>query len=161
MSQSIRGARDALYTVCKDTIFAGQIDSAEAPVLVTYGPPGSYQPNNIVGVGMATRRPITRPTMGTGRSRNTDAEIDVYISTFVPGTEVAQQTATDACEDLIALLENHFRTSPNETLGGTCREAWVSNVDGPDPELVTNPETKAVMGRTANAVVTVTVSIRY
>jgi hypothetical protein len=160
MTQSIKGARDGLFTVCQ-ALYAAATDSNVAPVLVTYGPPGAYQANNIVAVGMATRRPITRPTMGTTRSRNTDAEIEVWISVFVPGAETAQQTATDACEDLIDLLEARFRTSPNETLGDTCREAWVSDVDGPNPAVVTNPETKAVTGRTADAIVTVTASIRY
>lgn len=160
MSQSVKGARDALYAVC-GTIYTGVTDSSGAPVLVSYGPPGSYQSNNIVAVAMVTSRPITRPTMSTSRSRNADVLFEVWISAFVPGTEVAQQTATDACEDLIALLEARFRTTPNETLGDTCREAWVSNVDGPNPSLVTNPETKAVAGRTADAVVTITASIRY
>lgn len=161
MSQSIKGTRAALYAACRDTIYAGQTDGRGAPVLVTYGRPGTYQADYIIAVGMHTRQPVTRPTMGTGRSREKLAEIDVVVSVFVPGTEVAQQTASEACDDLAELLDAYFRTSPNETLGGACLEAWVSNIDGPAPDLVTNPETKAVMGRVAESVVTVTARIRY
>lgn len=160
MTQSIKATRAALFAACQ-AIYTGVLDSSAAPVLVTYGKPGAYQSNNIVAVGMANRRPIARPTMGTGRSREATAEIEVWISVFVPGTEVAQQTASEACDDLVDLLEAYFRASPQEALSGACREAWVSNVDGPNPDVVTNPETKAVMGRVADAVVTVTASIRY
>lgn len=160
MSQSTKAVRASLYAACTNTIYAGQVDGGGAPVLVTYGPPGSYQANYIVAI-MGSRQPVTRPTMGTGRSREKMAEVDVVVSVFVPGTEVAQQTASEACDDLVDLLDSYFRTSPNETLGGACVEAWVSNVDGPTPDLVTNPETKAVMGRVAESIVTVTARIRY
>ena len=161
MTQSVKASRNALYAACQ-TIYAGQTDGNGAPVLVTFGRPGPYQANDIVAVGMATRRPITRPTAGTGRSRNTDAEIEVWFSVWVPGTaEVAQQSAVDECDDLIDLLEAYFRTSPQEALSGACRDAWVSNVDGPEAEPVKNPETKAVTGYLAAAIVTVTASIRY
>jgi hypothetical protein len=160
MTQSIKATRAALFTVCQ-SVYGSSVDSHGAPVLVTYGPPGAYQANNIVAVGMATRQPIERPTMGTLRSREATAQIEIWVSVFVPGTEVAQQTASEACDDLVTLLETYFRTSPQEALSGACREAWISNVEGPTPDTVTNPETKAVAGRVADAVITVTASIRY
>lgn len=159
MSQSIKATRDALFAAL-GTIYTGVNAPDGSPTLVSYGNPGNYKPLQIVAL-MDTRRPITRPTLGPNRSRRSEAELDVVFSVFVPGAEVAQQTATDACEDLIALLESYFRTSPNERLGGVCREAWVSNVDGPHPQLVTTAEGKAVAGRTANATVTVTAAIDY
>ena len=162
MTQSIKSARTALFTACRDTIFAGQVDGTGAPVLVTFGRPGKYQANYIVAVGMSTKRPIATPTMGTNRSREATAAIEVWFSTYVQGKpDVAQPAAMDACDDLIDLLEAHFRTSPNETLGGACRLALVTNADGPETEPLTNPETKAVTGYMAAAIVTVTASIRY
>lgn len=160
MTQSIKATRANLFAACRDTIFTAQVDGNGKPVLVCYGRPGSYQANYIVAV-MNTRQPITRPTMGTSRSREKEAQIDVVVSVYVPGTEVAQQTASEACDDLVELLDAYFRTSPNETLGGACREAWVSNIDGPVPDVATNPETKAVTGRIAESIVTVTARVRY
>ena len=162
MTQSLKATRAALFAACKDTIFAGQVDGTGKPVLVTLGKPGSYQANYIVAVAMGTRQPITRPTMGTGRSREKEVEILVTISTYVQGKpDVAQPSALDACDDLTDLLEAFFRTSPNEALGGACREAWVSNIDGPVADRIVNPETKAVTGYAAESFVSVTARIRY
>jgi hypothetical protein len=160
MTQSIKGSRAGLFTVCQ-TIYTGVTDASGAPVLVTYGPPGAFQANNIVAVGMATRQPITRPTMAPTRSRDTHADIDIVISVFAPGDETQQQVACEAADDLVTLLETYFRTAPQETLSGACREAWVSNVDGPVPALAIDPESNAVTGRVATTTVTVTAAIRY
>lgn len=159
MTQSIKGTRAALLTALQ-TIFTGQVDGRGKPVQVTLGKPGVYQADYIVAV-MNTRRPIQRPTMGTSRSRHSDAEIDVLISCYVPGAENVQSTALDACDDLTALIEAYFRTSPQETFGGACMEAWVSGVDGSNPEVVTDPKSKSVTGRLAYSTVTVTARIRY
>jgi len=159
VSQSLKATRAGLLAACR-TIYAASVDSSGAPVAVTDGPPGSLQPQIIVAVGMATRQPITRPTMGTGRSRDTEAQIDVIVSVFVPGAEVAQTTANDACDDLTDLLQAYFRVSGNESLGGGCRDAWVSNIEGPRPDVIPN-ESGGVAGRVAESVVTVTARIRY
>lgn len=160
MPQSLRGVKDALFDACT-TLYAASVDANGAPALVTFGPPGSNQPNAIVAVAMATRQPITRPTIGPNRSREKTAEIDVVFSIYVPGGETRQQVADDACNDLTDLLESYFRTSPNETLSGTCREAWVSSITGPDPTVATNPATGVVTGRISEATATITAAIRY
>lgn len=159
MSQSVAGARNALFASLPG-IFAGVQDGRGAPVLVSYGKPGSYQSDYIVAL-MNTRRPITRPTMGTARTRHTDAEFDLIVSCYVPGAEVVQQIATDAHDSLVDLLEAYFRVNPNEKLGGACMEAWVSNVDGPVPDTTADPGSKAITGRVAYSTVTVTARIRY
>lgn len=160
MTQSVKASRAGLFTVCK-TIFASSVDAYGAPVLVTYGPPGVNQPNNIVAVGMATRQPITRPTMGTNRSRDTHADIDIVISAYAPGDESVQQAACESCDDMAAQIEAYFRVQGNETLGGGCRDAWVSNIDGPTPAVAVHPESNAITGRVAQSTVTVTAAIRY
>ena len=160
MPQSIKGSIANLFTACK-TLYASTVDASGAPVLVTYGPPGTYQPENIVAVAMAVRQPIMRPTLGTARSREKDAEIDIAVSVFVPGPQAAQQTADEALIDLTDMLESYFRTAPNETLSGACREAWVSNIVGPTPTEAVDPQSGTVAGRIADATVTVTARIRY
>lgn len=158
MTESIKAARNALYAAM-ETLYDGQVDTQGKPVLVAFGRPGTYQPDYIVAL-MGTNRPIERPTLGTRRTRRTAAEVYIVVSTYVPGAEVAQQVATDACDDLVELLEEYLRTGPNEELGGACREAWVSQVDGPTPDVVKS-KSGGVAGRVAEAVVTVTLSIDY
>ena len=103
--------------------------------------------------------------MGPARSREITAEVDLIISVFVGGGEEAQPIATAAALGLQSQLETYFRTSPNETLSGACREAWVSNA-----HLALNvayganedPEVRPVaIGRTADITVTITAAIRY
>lgn len=158
MTQSIKGARSALFEACRD-IYVTRADSVGMKVLVCYGLPGAYQPQNIVAV-LETRQPITRPTMGTNRSRNKTVEIDVTVSVFRAGDEKQQQLAAEDVDDLVDLLESYFRTSPNERLGGACYDAFVSNIAGPTFFASVQPESKAVVGYTAEAVVTVTLSVR-
>jgi hypothetical protein len=159
MTQSAKASVAGLYTICQ-SIYAGQSGLDGSPVLVVYGPPGSNQPEAIVGVGMSTRQPITRPTMGTNRSRETLAEIDVVISVWQSGAELVQQYASEKCFDLVDLLQSYFRTVGQETLSGGCMDAWVSNVDGPNP-TVTYDAGGNPAGRSADATVTVTARIRY
>lgn len=159
MTQSAKAARDALYVVCQ-SLYAAVTDSSGAPTLVAYGKPGSYQPQNIVAVTDTRRPTIERPTMGPARSRRARVEIDVIISIFVPGTEVAQQVASDQCDDMATQLETYFRTSPNETLGGSCFNTYVSAIDGPRPDVALT-ESGSVSGRIAESTVTVTAQIDY
>lgn len=157
-TQSAPAARAALYTALQG-IYAASVDSGGSPVLVSYGKPGTYQPDYIVAI-IDTRRGVGRPTNGPRRSRRSPVEIDVVFSLFVPGAEVAQQTVSDACDGLISMLENYFRTAPNEALGGACWDAFVSNVDGPKPEVIAS-KSGGVSGRNAEATVTVSLNIDY
>lgn len=165
MVQSIQGTLTALHAVCRDTIFANQTGADGAKVLVSMGDPGQYQAATIVAVGVDIRLPITRPTAGTGRSREQAAEIDVVISVYVPGGEEAQATANNAALTLQGLLETHFRTKPNEELGGACREAFPSNahlVPSVAFQTFDDPQVAPVVtGRIAENTVTVTAHIRY
>jgi hypothetical protein len=159
MGQSIQGARTALFEACRDSIYATAVDSVDAPVLTVYGFPGTYQPQNIVAVGISTSQPVTRPTMTTNRSREKQCTVTVTISVFRAGDESAQESAADDCDDLVVLLETYFQTSPNERLSGSCRDSWVSSIDG--PTLAPSYAEKRVIGYTATAVATVTIIVRY
>lgn len=161
MAQSVKGTIDALYSTAKSTIFNGQTGVDGSPVLVSLGPPSTYQPQVIVAVATDVRQPKDRPTMGPGRSRETRAEIDVVVSVYVPGGDEVQQTAIDKCIDMCDLLEAYTRTAGNETLGGVCRDHFVSNITGPTPAVFVDPSNGSPMGRVAEATVTVTAFIRY
>jgi hypothetical protein len=164
MAQSVAGTIVALTDACV-SIYADVVGPDEQAVLVSPGAPGQYQPAAIVAVGWEVRTPITRPTMGAGRSRDTQAEIDVLMSVWVPGDETAQPVANTAVYALLALLETYLRTSPNEVLGGACRDSYVSNaVLQPDItyEATDDPSDEPVpTGRVASLTVTVTTIIRY
>lgn len=159
MAQSIKASVAALYAACQ-TLYAAQTGPDGSPVLVTYGPPGSYQPEAIVAVAMAVREPITQPTASTNRSREKAAEIDVIISVEVHGGDAVAQIAAEKAYDLSELLESYFRTGPNETLGGACRNSFVSRIDFPNLSVTYDPDSGNAVGRNADLTVTVVAQIR-
>lgn len=166
MTQSIAGTVSGLFAACQ-TLYAGATSGDGAPVYVCLGHPGSYQPAEFVAVGMDVRQLITRPTMGTNRSREKTAEIDVVTSVFVPGMipddVTPSGTQADALSRACALsdsLESYFRTAGNETFSGACREAWVSNIAGPAMGEMYDKAGHPI-GRVAELTVTITAAIRY
>lgn len=159
MAQSIKSARQGLLAACQ-SVYASATGLDGAPVLVTLGPPGVNAPSAVVVVASGTRQPVDRPTMSPGRSREKAVDFEVLINVWSGGTEAVQQAVIEKVDDLSELLETYFRTSPNETLGGGCRDSWVSNIDGPNPDLTVDPASGAVSGRQAESTVTVTARIR-
>lgn len=126
MAQSVSGSWDALLAALRG-MFTGPGQ------LVCAGLPGPYQPDLIVSM-MGVRGPITQPTMGTNRSRDKRISIDVVISSYVAGGEEAQQPANQAAWAAADLIEAHFRTSPNEKLGGACYNAF-AEVEDMEPSI--------------------------
>lgn len=153
MSQSASAVRAALLSGCQ-TLYANEVDTSGAPVLVCLGPPGSYQPDYLVLVAVDTRQPVTRLTMGV---EDREAEVDVVFSCYVPGDEGAAATAADACDKLADSLDAWLRA--NVELGGACADARMSNITGPSLEAIEHPESHAVTGRLATSVVTVTARV--
>ena len=163
MPQSIAGVLDTLYTNLT-TLFVGQTGTDGSPVLVTFGPPGQYQPSAIVSI-LDTTTQITRPTMGPNRSREMAADVTAVISVYTPGDETQQQVSTDNAFALLTVLESNLRTAPNERLGGASWDAWVSKADpvatvvyaySDDPNAPPVPT-----GRVTEITVTITTLIRY
>lgn len=154
----LAGVLDAMYASFT-TLYAASVGTDGTPVLVTFGPPGQYQPSAIVAI-MDTTTQISRPTMGTARSREMAADIAVTFSVYTPGDESAQQESTDCALNLVTVLESNLRTSPNERLGGVCRDAWISRVD-PRGSVATDPDSGAPAGRVTDVDVVVTAVIRY
>lgn len=126
--------------------------------LISYGDPGTYQPNQIVAV-MGATTVYERPTMSTARPREEVMVVEVVMSVFAPGTETQQQTATEAAYVLHDRFADYFKTKPNETLGGACREAWVSGHDLTESQAI-NPQSNAITGRIAEIRAQVTVRTR-
>jgi hypothetical protein len=163
VSQSVAATIDGLYAAVSE-LYGATVTSDGAPVLVTVGPPGQYQPFGLVAVATQSRLPVTRPTMGTGRSREITAEVDSIISIYVPGGDEAAQPAIDQATELLRMLEDYFRTAPNETLNGGCREAFVSGSSMTTSvayQTFDDPTAAPVpTGRVAEITVTVTAYIR-
>lgn len=147
MASSAPGVKSALKSVLEGLF--------PAPTLVSYGAPGQYQPDEIVGV-LNQRTAVSRPTMGTARSREEVVETDVVFSIFAPGDETQQVVATERAYAMGEALADHFRTKPNETLSGACREAWVSGHSLLEARVVSPDDNTTVLGRTAELTVTVT-----
>jgi hypothetical protein len=158
MTQSIAGVYDAMFSSFT-TLYANSIGTDGAPVLVTFGPPGQYEPSAIVAIQKAAGQ-ITRPTMGTNRSREMAADIDIWISVFTSGDETAQQVSTDCAFDLLTLLEQNLRTAPNERFGGVCRDATISGAD-PEFTVAVDPATGNPAGRVTDIHATLSALIRY
>lgn len=130
-----------------------------APVLVSYGLPGSYQPDVIVAV-MDARIAIERPVMSPGRPREEVSEIDVLLSVWRAGTESVQQAATEQAFSMLGTFADYFKTSPNEKLGvASIRESWVSGYELGEAESL-DPNSGAPTGRVAEIRAVVTVKAR-
>lgn len=156
----------ALFTTARNTIYAGEKGSDEQPVLVSCGEPGVYQAFSIVAVGSETRIPITRPTMGPNRSRETFTEVDCVISVYRAGDQDQQQPANAEAMRLLRLFEAYFRTG-DQTLGGACTDAWISNARLVPSIAWTRPQSNdpeirpVATGRVATAFLTITARVRY
>lgn len=130
-----------------------------SPVLVSYGLPGSYQPNVIVAV-MDARIGIERPVMSQARPREEISEIDVVMSVWQGGTETVQQSATEQAFTMLGQFTDYFKTSPNEKLGvASIRESWVSSYELAE-SVSYDAESGAPTGRVAEITAVVTVKAR-
>jgi hypothetical protein len=150
MAQSVTAVWTNLYAVCQSLF--------PPPVLVSFGDPGAYQPDVIVAV-MGGQIPVARPTMGTNRSREKTVTMDVIISVFVAGGDPSQTSAWTTAQAMSDLLEAYFRTSPNETLSGACREAWVTNT-APVFSNARDAATGNQTGSICDITVTITAAVR-
>jgi hypothetical protein len=96
---------------------------------------------------------------GSQRSREEEAKITCILSCYRAGdNESAQLAANQDCWAMEGLLEVYLRTRGNETLGGVCREAWVSGYEAKDYRL--ENDDGQVPGRACDITVTVTAVTR-
>lgn len=114
--------------------------AADTKVTVTYGPRPTSTTVDLICVGNV-RTTVDIATIGPGRARQENHEIDVTLSSFAPGPD-QQQAATERAYELLALIDAWLITSPNETLSipGTIQaRAWVREVrmtESDDPAVI-------------------------
>ena len=125
----------------------------------TMGPPPADSPQDLAVIE-AARAEITRPTAGGAkRSREEAAEIDLVVSCYRPGDDEEQQLAASAAAwAMVDQLEDWLRIRGTETLGGLCRDAWVSEYSDRDYRLT--DDQGYVIGRACDVTVTVTANTR-
>lgn len=166
MSQSLLGAVTGLYAAVQ-ACFASTTAPDGSPVLALFGMPDQYQPQAMVAVlGAGGQHGVTRPTMGTNRSRELQIEIEVMFSVYVPGGQEAHGTCMTAIDTMIRQFEDYLRTSPNEKLGGACYDSWVSDIGALAPTIAYDPDSVQAgqpvpTGRVVETSTLVTAKIRY
>ncbi len=123
---------------------------------VTYGDPGaSIQRPDLVILGHANVT-VERPAMGTARPREHVIQQEITFSCWRPGAEDQQQPATEAAVTFMEQLSDYLRTSPNERLGGACRDSYISTYQ---VEESTDPD-EMEQGRRCDVACTLLVLVR-
>jgi hypothetical protein len=114
----------AVYALLSGTLYEDLTDE----LLVCYGDPGNYQPDVIISLGALTTISTT-PVMTPTRVREEASELTVTWSVFRAGDETQQVVALTLAYLYRDRFADYFKTKPNETLGGTCRNAIVTGDD--------------------------------
>lgn len=138
-------------------VLTALLETPNGDLVVTYGLPGQRQPAEIVAV-LGQRTQIERPTVGTSRSREDIVATEIRVSVYLPGDESIQKTVTERAWTIVDSIAQHFRSRPNETLSGACRDAWVSSADAAE-DVVRDQD--VVEGCVCEIAVTVTSLARY
>lgn len=159
MSQRVTAARKALMALIEDAV-SDVVDPLGESVWVTIGPPTGYAPPSVVTL-MSIRQPIERHVMGTSRPRRRSVDFNVGVSISLFGDELVVEETADFHDELVDLIEDALRASPGDRLDGAAQTAWVSNIEGPNAETVADPESRQVIGRTVESVVTVSAIVDY
>ena len=133
----------------KAALVASLTDLFPDPVLVTWGRPGKFQPDDIVMV-MGQRTVTERGPSGPRRPREDVVSTDVVFSIYRPGDETQQRAASDRAYQMLETFQEWLRTRPNEELGGACREAHVAEHSLVESPIVANTKSSdLVVGYTA------------
>lgn len=116
-----KATKAALLAACQ-TLFP-------EPVLVTYGPAGTYLADDTVEL-LAVRAAEDVSTMSNLRRREETLELDGLITVYRGGGTEVQQLATERAYDLLEAIADYLQDSGVDastqiTLGGVVREARV------------------------------------
>lgn len=121
------------------------------------------KPADLAVIGDA-RTTISRPTTGGAkRSREESAEVDLIVSCYRPlsldgmDDDGVQLVASMAAWAMVDKLHDYLRKRGNETLGGVCRDAWVSDTKDSDYALT---DDGLVAGRCCDITITITAATR-
>lgn len=112
--------KEAFYLAIQDA-FAQDPDKQD--VLVTFGAPGSYAPNDLVSfLDISADQDVA--TLGTNRGRDETIELTVSISCIVPGMQDAELQAHQRAYTLLRAIESYARRQ-DPTIGGTVRQCFL------------------------------------
>lgn len=136
-------------------VAACRVVYADTSALVTYGLPGTSRPDEIVAVMGATTN-VERGAMAPARRRREEVETVVVISVSRSGNESVQQVVTERAYELLDLLVEYLRVSPNESLGGACREARVTEHELEESVVYNSRDASKATGRNASIAALVT-----
>ncbi|MHA7275364.1 hypothetical protein ACX80O_02355 [Arthrobacter sp. Hz1] len=117
-------------------------DVATENVLVSFGQPGTFEPDDIVSFERVTERQDPA-TMGTNRSREEVLTLDVIISCYRGGGPEQEQVCSARAYDLLRRIEIYARKT-DTTIGGAVRHCFLQSheSDGATlPELIAQGRT--------------------
>jgi hypothetical protein len=117
--------------------FAGEPDKQD--VLVTFGGPGTYAPNEIVSfLDLTADQDVA--TMGSNRGRDETIELTVSISVVMGGGQEAEIPSHERAYDLLRAIEYYARKT-DTTIGGTVQWCFCvrhGTAGQTDPSLIAN-----------------------
>ncbi|MHA7292623.1 hypothetical protein [Arthrobacter sp. HLT1-21] len=105
------------------TLFSADPDTRG--VLVCFGMPGTYEPDDIISFERITERQDAA-TMGTNRSREEVITLDVLISCYRGGGPEMEQVCSARAYQLLRLIEQHARQT-DTTIGGSVRHCFLQS----------------------------------
>lgn len=106
-------------------------------VLVAFGQPGTFDPDDIVSVGRVSEQQ-TEATISTNRTRNETLTLEVQISCYRGGGPEMERVASDRAYELLRMIENQVRVT-DTTVGGTVWWCFLQQHDSAgatDPALI-------------------------
>lgn len=126
--------KQAFYEAVRD-LFAQ--DPTKQDVLVTFGAPGAYNPNDIVSfLDISADQDVA--TLGTNRGRDETIELTVSVSCVVGGMQEAELQSHNRAYDLLRAIESYARRT-DPTIGGTVRSCFLvrhGSAGQTDPALI-------------------------
>lgn len=142
----------AFFNAATD-LMAGDPDTEN--VVVTYGWPGSFAPDDLISfLGVTSEQDAA--TMGR-RSRDETLELTVSISCFRGGGQDMELVTAQRAYQLLRMLETYCRTT-DTTVGGTVMWCFLTGHESAghtDPALIEDGRTNEIVARfTARARIT-------
>lgn len=126
-----------------DTLLPAVVPTAAA---IYYGLPPDTHEGVVIAVRDAEAE-FTQPVYGTTRPIEEEGHIVLTIISYAQGP-TSQRAATEAAFAAHTAIRNHFKSSPNENLGGTVRTAGITSAQLLEDDEEVDPELLAV-GRQA------------
>jgi len=150
VSGPIRGTaapdyKNAFYAMAQQVYTAGP-DTAE--VYVCFGQPGTFDPAEIVKIGMISSEQDPA-TMGTNRGREETLTLEVTISVYRGGGQDQEQVCSDRAYALLRMIADYVHHT-DTTLGGAVRMCFLTSTESDgatDPDRIAEGRTIAIVAK--------------